>query len=50
MFDVAGRFAEVVNRELKGRAAAGADWIGSTSRLGGKEMAPLFNLASEGVK
>jgi len=52
--DVAERFAEVINQELRGLVAAGADWIQldepARGNVSGEEMARLFNLATEGVK
>ncbi len=52
--DVAERFAEVINEELKGLVAAGADWIQidepARGNVSGEEMARLFNLATEGVR
>jgi 5-methyltetrahydropteroyltriglutamate--homocysteine methyltransferase len=52
--DVAERFAEVINAELKGLVAAGADWIQldepARGNVSGEEMARLFNLATEGVR
>src|SRR5262245_63724274 len=52
--DVAERFAEVINEELKGLVAAGADFIQldepARGNVSGKEMARLFNLATDGVK
>jgi 5-methyltetrahydropteroyltriglutamate--homocysteine methyltransferase len=52
--DVAERFAEVVNEELKALVAAGADFIQldepARGNVSGEEMARLFNLATEGVK
>jgi 5-methyltetrahydropteroyltriglutamate--homocysteine methyltransferase len=52
--DVAERFAEVINAELKALVAAGADWIQldepARGNVSGEEMARLFNLATEGVK
>jgi 5-methyltetrahydropteroyltriglutamate--homocysteine methyltransferase len=52
--DVAERFAEVINAELKGLAAAGAGFIQidepARGNVSGEEMARLFNLATEGVK
>jgi 5-methyltetrahydropteroyltriglutamate--homocysteine methyltransferase len=52
--DVAERFAEVINEELKGLVAAGATWIQldepARGNVSGEEMARLFNLATEGVK
>ncbi|MBI2466269.1 MAG: methionine synthase [Candidatus Rokubacteria bacterium] len=52
--DVAERFAEVINQELKGLVAAGADFIQidepARGNVSGQEMARLFNRATEGVK
>jgi 5-methyltetrahydropteroyltriglutamate--homocysteine methyltransferase len=52
--DVAERFAEVINAELKGLVAAGADFIQldepARGNVSGEEMARLFNLATEGVR
>ena len=52
--DVAERFAEVINEELEGLVAAGADFIQldepARGNVSGEEMARLFNLATEGVK
>ena len=52
--DVAERFAEVINAELKALVAPGADWIQldepARGNVSGEEMARLFNLATEGVK
>jgi 5-methyltetrahydropteroyltriglutamate--homocysteine methyltransferase len=52
--DVAERFAEVINQELKALVAAGADWIQidepARGNVSGEEMARLFNLATDGVK
>jgi len=52
--DVAERFAEVINAELKGLVAAGADFIQidepARGNVSGEEMARLFNLATDGVK
>jgi len=52
--DVAERFAEVINGELKGLVAAGAEFIQidepARGNVSGEEMARLFNLATEGVK
>ena len=52
--EVAERFAEVINHELKGLVAAGADWIQldepARGHVSGEEMARLFNLATDGVK
>jgi 5-methyltetrahydropteroyltriglutamate--homocysteine methyltransferase len=51
--DVAERFAEVINAELKGLVAAGARFIQldepARGNVSGEEMARLFNLATEGV-
>jgi 5-methyltetrahydropteroyltriglutamate--homocysteine methyltransferase len=51
--DVAERFAEVINAELKGLVAAGADFIQldepARGNVSGEEMARLFNLATDGV-
>ncbi|HEY7650781.1 MAG TPA: methionine synthase [Methylomirabilota bacterium] len=52
--DIAERFAEVINQELKGLVAAGADFIQldepARGHVSGEEMARLFNLATEGVR
>jgi 5-methyltetrahydropteroyltriglutamate--homocysteine methyltransferase len=52
--DVAERFAEVINQELRGLVAAGADLIQidepARGNVSGEEMARLFNLATEGVR
>ncbi len=52
--DVAERFADVINEELKGLVAAGADFIQldepARGNVSGEEMARLFNRATEGVK
>ena len=52
--DVAERFAEVINAELKGLVAAGADFIQldepARGNVSGEEMARLYNLATDGVK
>ena len=52
--EVAERFAEVINAELKGLAAAGAELIQldepARGNVSGEEMARLFNLATDGVK
>jgi 5-methyltetrahydropteroyltriglutamate--homocysteine methyltransferase len=52
--DVAERFAEVINEELKGLVAAGADLIQldepARGNVTGEEMARLYNLATAGVK
>src|ERR1044071_5896698 len=49
--DVAERFADVINEELKGLVAAGADWIQldepARGNVSGQEMARLFNLATQ---
>ena len=51
--DVAERFAEVINDELKGLVAAGADFIQidepARGNVSGSEMARLFNMATDGV-
>ena len=51
---VAERFAEVINQELKGLVAAGAEMIQidepARGHVSGQEMARLFNLATEGVR
>src|SRR5262249_47477240 len=51
---VAERFAEVINQELKGLVAAGAEFIQidepARGHVIGHEMAGLFNLATEGVR
>jgi 5-methyltetrahydropteroyltriglutamate--homocysteine methyltransferase len=52
--DVAQRFAEVINEELKGLVGAGADFIQidepARGNVSGEEMARLFNLATDGVR
>ena len=52
--DVAERFAEVINVELKALVTAGADFIQldepARGNVSGEEMARLFNMATEGVK
>jgi 5-methyltetrahydropteroyltriglutamate--homocysteine methyltransferase len=52
--DVAERFAEVINEELKGLVRAGADWIQldepARGNVSGEEMARLFNMATDGVQ
>src|SRR5207247_5484463 len=52
--EVAERFAEVINAELKGRRAAGAELSEldepARGNVSGEEMARLFNLATEGVR
>ncbi|HEX2483563.1 MAG TPA: hypothetical protein VHQ69_16925 [Methylomirabilota bacterium] len=51
---VAERFAEVINQELRGLVAAGADFIQidepARGHVSGQEMARLFNLATEGIR
>ena len=51
--DVAERFAEVINEELKGLVAAGANFIQldepARGNVPGEEMARLFNMATKGV-
>jgi 5-methyltetrahydropteroyltriglutamate--homocysteine methyltransferase len=50
---IAERFAEVINQELKALVKAGATWIQlddpARGNVTGQEMARLFNLATEGV-
>ena len=52
--DVAERFAEVINEELRGLVAAGAELIQldepARGNVSGEEMARLFNLATDGVR
>jgi 5-methyltetrahydropteroyltriglutamate--homocysteine methyltransferase len=52
--EVAERFAEVINQELKGLVAAGAQLIQldepARGHVSGEEMARLFNLATDGVR
>jgi 5-methyltetrahydropteroyltriglutamate--homocysteine methyltransferase len=52
--EVAERFAEVINQELKGLVAAGAQFIQldepARGHVSGEEMARLFNLATDGVR
>jgi 5-methyltetrahydropteroyltriglutamate--homocysteine methyltransferase len=52
--DVAERFAEVINEELKALVEAGADFIQldepARGNVSGQEMARLFNRATEGVR
>src|SRR5438094_4341604 len=52
--DVAERFAEVINAELRGLVAAGAELIQidepARGNVSGEEMARLFNLATDGVR
>jgi 5-methyltetrahydropteroyltriglutamate--homocysteine methyltransferase len=51
---IAERFAEVINEELKGLVEAGAQWIQidepARGNVSGQEMARLFNLATRDVK
>jgi 5-methyltetrahydropteroyltriglutamate--homocysteine methyltransferase len=51
--DVAERFAEVINAELRGLAAAGAELIQidepARGNVSGEEMARLFNLTTDGI-
>ena len=51
--DVAERFAEVINTELRGLVAAGAELIQldepARGNVSGEEMARLFNLATAGI-
>ena len=51
--DVAERFCEVINAELKALVAAGADFIQldepARGHVSGEEMARMYNLATEGV-
>jgi 5-methyltetrahydropteroyltriglutamate--homocysteine methyltransferase len=53
-FEVAERFARVINDELKALVAAGAEWIQidepARGAGTGEQMARMFNLATEGVK
>jgi 5-methyltetrahydropteroyltriglutamate--homocysteine methyltransferase len=52
--DVAQRFAEVINEELKALVRAGADFIQidepARGNVSGEEMARLFNMATDGVR
>ena len=52
--EVAERFAEVINQELRGLVAAGADYIQidepARGHVSGQEMARLFNRATDGVR
>jgi 5-methyltetrahydropteroyltriglutamate--homocysteine methyltransferase len=52
--DVAERFADVINQELRGLVAAGAEFIQidepARGNVTGQEMARLFNRATEGVR
>jgi len=51
--DVAERFAEVINQELRALVAAGAEFIQidepARGNVSGEEMARLFNLATDGI-
>ncbi|HEV8635456.1 MAG TPA: methionine synthase [Chloroflexota bacterium] len=51
---IAERFAEVINEELKGLVEAGAESIQidepARGNVAGEEMARLYNLATEGIK
>ena len=51
--DVAERFAEVINQELRGLVAAGAEFIQidepARGNVSGEEMSRLFNLATDGI-
>jgi len=51
--DVAEHFAEVINQELRGLVAAGAELIQidepARGNVSGEEMARLFNLATDGI-
>jgi 5-methyltetrahydropteroyltriglutamate--homocysteine methyltransferase len=53
-FEVAERFAQVINEELKALVAAGADWIQidepARGQGSGAQMARMFNLATDGVE
>lgn len=50
---IAERFAEVINQELRALVAAGARWVQidepARGNVSGQEMARLFNMATEGV-
>src|SRR5262245_47451078 len=52
--DVAERFAEVINAELKALVETGADFIQldepARGNVSGEEMARLYNLATDGVR
>jgi 5-methyltetrahydropteroyltriglutamate--homocysteine methyltransferase len=52
--EVAERFAEVINAELKALVSAGADFIQidepARGNVSGEEMARLFNMSTEGVR
>jgi 5-methyltetrahydropteroyltriglutamate--homocysteine methyltransferase len=51
---IAERFAEVINQELRGLVEAGAEWIQidepARGNVAPEEMARLYNLATEGVR
>ena len=51
---IAERFAEVINQELRGLVEAGAGWIQidepARGNVAPEEMARLYNLATEGVR
>jgi 5-methyltetrahydropteroyltriglutamate--homocysteine methyltransferase len=51
--EIAAEFAQVINQELKGLVAAGANFIQidepARGSVTGQEMARLFNLATEGI-
>ena len=53
-FEIAERFAKVINDELKALVAAGAEWIQidepARGQGTGEQMARMFNLATEGVQ
>lgn len=53
VLDIADEFAHMINRELKGLVAAGADFIQidepARGNVSGEEMARMFNMATEGV-
>ena len=52
-FAIAERFAHVINQEIRGLIAAGADWIQidepARGQGTGAQMARMFNLATEGI-
>ena len=54
MVQVAERFAEVINQELRGLVEAGADFIQldepARGNVSGEEMARLFKMATEGIR
>jgi 5-methyltetrahydropteroyltriglutamate--homocysteine methyltransferase len=54
VLEIAEEFAHVINAELKGLEAAGADFIQidepARGNVSGQEMARMFNLATEGVR